>query len=550
MTQLNIELCPSPVLPFDATVDAGKLSGLQGILARLITGILGANALEHFFGNPLDSQISFSQAEGGSLVVAMLITLERAYTEIPLFEAINELSNELFDQIKNRGVGNVTTYHQFLVEREWRYVHKFNGVTEPSTGKKYQVINSIAEYPALPDSNTVYVILAVEGGHNFYTISSQADQELSENMPTVLAAFQNWKTDPAKPRLLYTTITHHAQNALCNHAWAIPANFTKAFEDSTQKGSFTPTGNGLTDWGRQFIDIALTESPTQKRTLIDIKHLSTVARSQVYEHLRTHFPNTPIIASHMGVTGTSWHAARIDHFLPDDVHFPNTKFAVFDELTIRGFMRNDAHGNSIPITFNGWSINLFDEDIIEIVASRGLIGLQLDPRILGAHGTTIERFSKIEFDSEWHNLPNIKQFAGGREEMYSFDTLRDDIFGGNRQDRTEHRWHFCQTIIHIVLVVTLEQQQGNAALAGLNPWNHVCIGSDYDGLISALKTAPTAADIDDLLNQKTVEMLQAMASFLNNLHGNFGGNPIITPFDVLQKLKMANGLAFLNAHFR
>jgi microsomal dipeptidase-like Zn-dependent dipeptidase len=554
MTQLEIEQCSSPVLDIIGTFDPNAVPGLLGAVAKLVAGILGKKAFENLLklvaGNPIDSQASFRQIEGGSLVVVMLITLERAYTEIRILEAIQELSKSLLTLIHNRDIDNRKSYHDTLKERELRFLMKFNNQVEPISGKRYQIINSIQEYPNVPDLNTVYVIVGIEGGHNFYTFPQQTIQESGNNMLTALAALQQWKQDPSKPRLFYTTITHHAQNGFSNHPWALPVAFTPALE-SSNVGRFTPTGNGLTTWGRQFINIALHQSATEKRTLIDIKHLSTVARNQAYIHIKTHFPNTPLIASHVGVTGTSWKVRPLNNdgdVIEERPEFPDVSFVKYDLRTIRGFMRDDFNGNPQPFTFNGWSINLYDEDIIEIMASRGLIGLQLEPRILGVEGTSEERFSKVELTNEWPNLPVIKRFVGDTEQMYSFEPLPHISNKPNNTTKL-HLWHFCQNIMHIVLVVTLEQQAGNPTLAGVNPWEHICIGSDYDGLITAIKPSPTAADINGLLNQQMIDTLQAMAQFLNKLHNNFGGNPIITPFDIVQKLRIQNGLNFLKQHF-
>lgn len=550
MTELEIELCPSPVLDVIATIDPAEISGLQGIIAKLVSGIAGQNFLKLIMGNPIDSQSSFRQIEGGSLVVVMLITLERAYTDIRILEAVKELSKSLLTLIRHRDIDNRKSYHDTLKERELRFLMKFNNQVEPNTGKRYQIINSIQEYPVAPDTNTVYVIVGIEGGHNFYTFPQQAVQESGNNMLTVLAALQQWKQDPTKPRLFYTTVTHHAQNALSNHPWAIPAAFAPRL-DTTNIGTFTPKGNGLTTWGRQFIDIALHQSATEKRILIDIKHLSAVARSQTYTHIKTQFPGTPIIASHVGVTGTSWKVRPLNNdgdMVEQRPEFPGVSFVRYDMLTIRGFMREDANGNPKPLTFNGWSINLYDEDIIEIMASRGLIGLQLEPKILGVEATPEERFSKVELDNEWPNLPVLKHFGGNTEDLYSFEPLLHISHTPNNTTKL-HLWHFCQNIMHIVLVVTLEQQAGNPALLGVNPWDHLCVGSDYDGLITAIKPAPTAANLNSLLNQQMIDTLQAMAQFLNNLHNNFGGNPIITPFDIVHRLRIGNGLTFLKKHF-
>ena len=52
--------------------------------------------------------------------------------------------------------------------------------------------------------------------------------------------------------------------------------------------------------------------------------------------------------------------------------------------------------------FNPWSINLYNEEIKEIIASGGLIGLNLDQRIQGADKVKGEYFSALEFEALMH----------------------------------------------------------------------------------------------------------------------------------------------------
>jgi microsomal dipeptidase-like Zn-dependent dipeptidase len=545
--ELDIKNCPAPIDPLNFTVDPTKLNGLLGVLGQIISGIAGHEALERIMGDPLDSQCSFRQLEGGSLVSIVLIAVERAYTEIRLLEAINEINPTLFANIKN----SVDSFHKLLVDRELFYINKFNNMAVG--GRKFRLINTINDYPVNPDPNTVYGIVSIEGGHNFYTIADQAIQELDANMlsaaHSVSRTLRAWKQDPQRPRLFYTTVTHHAQNKLSNHCWAIPAFFTSRFEDSLRAGSFTPTGNGLTRFGMEYIHTALTVSDGEKRVLIDVKHMSTVARNQAYEYIKQKFPGTPLIASHVGVNGMSWKdQPRFVDSMTEDPKFPRSLFARFNQLAIRGFMRENHQGHLESLTFNGWSLNLFDEDIIEIMASGGLIGVQFEPRVLGVKGTQVERFSKREYNQNWGQLPVRKRAPGPTKDAYTFDPLTF-ISGMIASDNRSHRWYFCQTIMHLVLVVTREKEAGNPDLLGIDPWEHICLGTDYDGLITALSTAPTADRLDNLLNQETIDCLQAMAVHLNNRNNNFGGQPIIVPFDVLSRLKIGNGVNFLRTHF-
>jgi hypothetical protein len=208
MMELDIAQCKDPFELLDFSINPSKLNGLASILGSIITGIAGRQALERIFGDPLDSQSSLNQVEGGSLVTIVLISIERAYTEIKLLETINELNDTLFTKIKNRDTDNETSYHQSLVNRELAYLNLHNGKTV--NGRKFKLINTIRDYPNQPDPNTVYGVVSVEGGHNFYTFPNQKEQEKKEqgqfvNIHTAIDALTAWKQSTTRPRLLYTT---------------------------------------------------------------------------------------------------------------------------------------------------------------------------------------------------------------------------------------------------------------------------------------------------------------------------------------------------------
>ncbi|MBA3900537.1 MAG: hypothetical protein H0X62_10060, partial [Bacteroidetes bacterium] len=106
--------------------------------------------------------------------------------------------------------------------------------------------------------------------------------------------------------------------------------------------------------------------------LIDIKHMSLKSRKDYYEYRRSKGYSEPILATHMGVTGLSW-----------DYKFPVSACKKFKGrgYSMIKYYQEKQEGALVP--FNPCSINMYDEDIKEVLLSGGLIGMSLDRGILG-----------------------------------------------------------------------------------------------------------------------------------------------------------------------
>lgn len=502
--------------------------------------------VENLAGNSLDSQLSFDQIPGGSLVVAGFLAFERVYAFVPDLKKVKNLGANVLQNMADE----TESYHQLMTGRDLAHFQNF--LPTPSGLRQYKLLTSITEYPSPPDPNTVYVVASVEGVHNFYDRKKLAVQEHPDNQKEIVDKLETWKQESAKnpkkfPRLLHITLAHHGQNVLTNHAWAIPIRFAST---TVSVGSFNPTGNGLSPLGESFVRTALRESPTEKRILVDVKHLSLASRRKVYEIMgEAEFADVPILATHMGVVGTSWQHPPIADIRPSTEH-PKNQFVSYRR--IGGFLRQvppEPSGSLLTrIPFNPWSINLYDEDIIRIMQSRGLIGVSLDRRILGGTLTggpvEDERFSRADFPPEW------QVSAQDAPSFYPTEAL-PTLFDGNPSKANQDRWAFCQNIIHIVLMTELAKGNTNMAdrvPADVDPWDHICLGSDYDGLISAVKTCPTADHLPNLFDQKFETVLGAMIEHLNK-HALSLAKPIKVPAKIVEKLSFKNGLDFLKKHF-
>jgi microsomal dipeptidase-like Zn-dependent dipeptidase len=492
-----------------------------------------SDLLKTLVGQSLNSQCSFGQIEGGSLVVVALIAFEKAYTKVKLgrkklLKAIDNFDTELYQDLT--AIPATKSYFDLFKANEVAHLLGFEGVA--FDGKQYKILWSINDYPNSPDPDTVYVVVSVEGGHNFYTNPDIVQQEVDPE--SILDNLEHWKTnskakDPLFPRIFYITPTHHAQNVLVNHAWALPAGFVNNEITNLRVGSFCPTHKGISDSGEKFIKIALKQNATQDRILIDVKHMSLGARKQFYGLLKENFPDAPIIASHVGMVGRSWTEWPVDDVILDQS--PVGTKAV--QYNIRGGFLIDESSNKY-IYFNPWSINLYNEDILEIIASKGLIGIELDERVIGIENNQIEYFSKRDLPDEWQNGQPINR-------LYPSEVLDIDI----DIDADEGMLYFCQQVIHIVLVVSNAKRNGNNHFDGIDVWNHICLGSDFDGFITPIQTTKDATALQALFNNTLFQTLNKMAVLLNTTLGY----SITVPDDIVDKLRFNNGFAFMRQHF-
>lgn len=248
--------------------------------------------------------------------------------------------------------------------------------------------------------NTIGIVINIEGGH---ALGCGRDPIRFPCKPeTIISnakAVKNWEHTP-----FYITLAHHFYNELLGHTRSMPDSLAKIIDQTFGMES------GFTPLGEKVVEIMLDKS-LGKRILIDVKHMSTAARRRYYEMLDTNYAGEriPILFTHGGVNG-----------LPD-------------------FSQSGKHIDGT--VYNDWDISLFDHEIVRIARSGGIIGLNMDQRVMSSP----EALKSIK-----HKLFNHKyRFAG-----LIWNNLR----------------HIAQT---------LDRE-------GLPAWDHVCIGSDFDGEINPI----------------------------------------------------------------
>jgi microsomal dipeptidase-like Zn-dependent dipeptidase len=494
----------------------------------------------------LNSQASLKQIRQGEgiIIVSSMVAMENAYANLDfcvfkrVFTKLKNINEGLLGQVSD----NIISYADALVFEE-TLTQRF--ADTDLNGMRYKRINTFAE--ADLSGRVINIIASVEGGHCFYQNHDINEQE--RNPDDVVNALIAWKQNPAKPRLLYITVTHHTTNCLTNHAFAVPT-LLAGNGTNPKAGGFNPTGNGLTPAGRNFIRAAVRTTPTERRVLIDVKHLSLQARMAFYDLRRQlmdagHEP-FPIIASHIGVTGLQITDAVLAncHEFEQDMACLEVEYIETEQL--RGFrIVTDAARTTKDLRFNPWTVNLFDEEIREIVASGGLIGFSFDSRILGNETLDAERFSRHEVGVHGRN-PRLQSivvadFNPANQPIVESRYPEQPILSLAGMSESEQKKHtdllaLCQNVVHTVRV------------GGPDAWNCICIGSDFDGIINSIDFAPDASAVPGMKNQ-FLAYLVTMVLALNPFLTTRGEAPIVIPDDAFERFLLTNATRFLTEHF-
>lgn len=320
--------------------------------------------------------------------------------------------------------------------------------------KQLNILRSVEDLK--PGQNIINTIIAIEGSHVLFNENNRPDNPLKRLRQIKKAE---------KFSVLYLTMTHLSRNEYCNHAQGMKISKDTIFNPSLQT-------KGLHETGLAIIEECYNRK-NGKRILIDIKHMSLYSRLQFYQFRKDKsFEDIPIIASHVGITGFSY--TEIGQKLKSKT------FDTSSSLISLKYKLNE-------VSFNPLSINLYDEEILEVIRSGGLLGLSLDQRILGQVGNNVtELIREDELDELMKLENNIAPVAN--------ESIKVD-----KKDKTGLR-SLCLHILHIV------------NLAGEKGWQHICLGSDFDGLIHPIDCCKTAAklpQLEKLLLQELKDMMES-----------------------------------------
>jgi microsomal dipeptidase-like Zn-dependent dipeptidase len=437
-------------------------------------------------------------------------------------------------RIKQMGNGNIS--YGMVHTDELRNLLENAPPLPTGRQRKVKVLTKMTDYDE-NDFDTLHVVFHVEGSHMFYT---------SKNQCADLATMLNNVDRYLKSRLLlYVTITHLTPNVFCNHAYG---------NKFLAKGKLLPYKSGLRPFGK-----ALVEKIYSNNVLVDLKHMSWVARKELYEFRKVKgWQNIPLIASHIGLSGFSV-KERFNYVKPVAGLKLGKDIVKVRYLEVPGLL-SGTH-------FNPNSINLYEDDILEILKSKGLMGISFDNRILGAADPTELEFVSMEEMIIWRSfstsLPDkiidpvsysYQKTAKGDDEIIfdeedeaaAEEEFRSLFPSSNKKIKTatkkrrqikKHLEHFINQLLKIKQVADKYPTE----LKGINPWDHICIGSDFDGLISALHCCINTKEVENFA-KLVVKNIQSYAAGCGITLG-------MAPDQIVERIFYANGVQFLRNHF-
>ncbi|MCW3465671.1 hypothetical protein [Chitinophaga nivalis] len=448
-----------------------------------------AKLLNDILGGPFDSQSSPAQVKDSQLFlgVTSIISLEHAFARRVLhllgidFSGILPLDTALFERTRDGLTDYFTEFKtqlQFYLDQQPVltaapfHIH-YTGRQDPAWKDKTSA--EIAQL-LLNENTKRYLVFSIEGGHNLSDVPVRGTA-MSRTPELNLLQLQE-RTDVDFLCMNLCHLSYIPEQPLGGFAQGLNKQAQIAFSSE----DFMPkAGLGLTELGKKVIRQALTH-PTRP-VLIDVKHMSVYTRLHYYrfrEQLINEDPaveRLPIISSHTGFTFSSIQNYLQQKKFRSAVGTENGTTVCVVEPENKKIGRTDDLINS-GLFSNPWSINLFEEEITTILESKGMIGISLDQRILGAE-KIIDSNRGQYFDGEyvareeWEKLFRDGQLPGP-------EGLGQKDIAPSRAER-----HIMLLCMHIVYAVRV----GYASLTWLpdtSPWQHICIGSDFDGLINPI----------------------------------------------------------------
>lgn len=352
----------------------------------------------------LTGVVKFTQADCTTLshgnvniVCASLYPIEKGFFANEMGTgAFSDLANDFVTSVSKKRVNyiqGITNYFEDL-EREYQYYEQLSGkeIKIGNETKRYKVISSFREIEdhlsREPESDCIFIIITIEGMH-----SLNSDIRAAPDAASFLDNLNRIKEWPHKP--FFVTLAHHFYNELCGHAKSLTGLVGNKTDQSL--GLNMP----FTALGHEVVKKAL-DNTDGKRILIDIKHMSALARQEYYKLLADSYPteNIPIIVSHGACNG-------MRSLNNKTVEIPETGHKMLSE-----------------------EINFYDDEIIKIARTNGIFGLQLDERRIAnaatlkatKHSIAMNKIRHYRAELLWNQVQHIAELLD-HEGLFAWNTI-------------------------------------------------------------------------------------------------------------------------------
>jgi hypothetical protein len=508
--------------------------------------------IKPFVESTLVSQSSLVQVTNSKykLAVAVLFCPDKGLLDLVF-------NNREFKKIVDRG-----RFGDFLVSKQFIKLMQANDafstikrdlelIEREESGKKVIKLRIPDFNPSTDDA--LALVFSIEGLHSLR--SRLDDQNMDMIIPDIL---RNLDSLLEANRIVTINITHidNGNTIFANQAYAVDG-FREAGLNET---NLRPVGLGLTGAGRK-IALAL----YKREILPDIKHMSWLARRQLYEFRKMNDIKAPIVCSHAGFTGCWFNNTAFNESISDFILQLGVSRKVNKKPQHRVILaKPNPYLTGSGVGFNASSINLFNEDIAEILESQGLIGISLDQRILGfsefqdgdnftsQNVVTLEDngelkvLSDSEFisDNEFVVLPEYNRISQRIDKVRS-GVITFDRKTGNSTDIKNffQPRHFFLQIVHAMQVARtigslINVSKGEEKAIQMLTQT-LCIGSDFDGLVDGLDCCKDATEISSLKHR----FVEDFEDFLDDLGFSFPEG--LSAMNVANRIFYENGRDFV-----
>jgi microsomal dipeptidase-like Zn-dependent dipeptidase len=360
-----------------------------------------------------------------------------------------------------RNIQKHKSYFKDLID-EYNFVLQSNKemILDGKMAKGVLVNNWSDIQKVIETEGTFALIMTIEGAHVFESgLEDYGKNNVETEILGNIRKVKEWEFPP-----FFVGLAHNFNNDLCGHAESLQRLGSLV----NQKQNM---GKGLSELGRKVI-FSLLDKENGKRILIDIKHMSLKGRLEFYDLLEREYASesVPLVISHGAVTGK----------------------------TLNG-RNNNPHSLDF---FNENNINFFDEEIIKVVASRGIFAIQMDLNINC-------------------NIRKIKSY-------FKKKVSKLDI-----KDSAKIIWNQIQ---HFAFVCDRK---------GLFAWGNICLGTDFDGSIFPFPGILTAKELESLSH----ELVKLARDFQKLSILEKPENHQIYPEEIIERFMYKNIELFLKAEF-
>ncbi|MCF6403144.1 dipeptidase [Chitinophaga filiformis] len=383
------------------------------------------------------------------------------------------------------------------------------------------------ELLAARKADKIALVLTLEGGHilfgpknSKYYLGPDCQCENEACYNELLANINTIKSQEHRP--FFITLSHLAWNRISGQAKGLDNSKFRgllaifANKEKFREVVFNKHGSGLIDktyiyhrdtsscgckatpnlgniqLGYKIVNALLDTSNNQKPLLVDMRHMDTQARLEyisIVNDLKKQGRNIPLIISHAAASGKNMHQSLVLSSCPIADHYremtkPDKYYATYRECL----------GGDIPCSdktrwFFPWGINLYDEEIQAVYESDGIIGITLEERVLGAKALN---YSPKHY-TQLHD--SLKKMGFDRSDFKIIDKLEP----------------LMRNILYIV------EHSGKRFQGTTKSWDHIALGSDFDGIVDPIDVCTTAKDIPHLYSH-LCRYLPAYAKCINKNH--------------------------------